>query len=110
VLRWDRGRRLKPVALQTAEAARLLGAMAERERMASWHLVAPDGEVRSAGAAFAPLLRELPGGRAPARVVEWMPGVTARAYGWIARHRSWFGGVITERAKARADALIGERS
>src|ERR671914_515493 len=61
VLAWDRRRRLRPVALQSEEAEGLLAQMPEEERMASWHLARPDGEVQSAGAAFPPLLRELPG-------------------------------------------------
>ncbi|MGH2986121.1 MAG: DCC1-like thiol-disulfide oxidoreductase family protein, partial [Solirubrobacterales bacterium] len=63
VLRGDRRRQLEPVALQDERARALLGAMPEAERMASWHLIGPDGSVASAGAAAAPLLRLLPGGR-----------------------------------------------
>src|SRR5918994_1679836 len=51
VLGWDRGRRLRPLALQDPEAERLLTGMNEEERMGSWHLVLPDGTVRSAGVA-----------------------------------------------------------
>src|SRR3954471_11521622 len=54
VLRLDRERRLRPVALQSPEAEALLPGMDAEERMASWHLVMPDGQVSSAGAAFDP--------------------------------------------------------
>ena len=50
-------------ALQDPEADELLGGMGEVREMASWHLVTADGRVYSAGAAFPPLLRLLPGGR-----------------------------------------------
>ena len=41
VLRWDRGERLRPVALQSPEADALLAGMPEDQQMASWHLVDP---------------------------------------------------------------------
>ncbi|TMK31333.1 MAG: DUF393 domain-containing protein [Actinobacteria bacterium] len=62
LLAWDRGGRLRAVALQHPEAERLLPGMDREQRMTSWHLVTPDGRVRSAGRAVAPLLRLLPGG------------------------------------------------
>ena len=86
-LRWDRSGRLRPVALQDPEADQLLGGMDEERKMASWHLVEADGRVYSAGAAFPPLLRLLPGGRPLAAVVGAFPGVTDRAYRHIARTR-----------------------
>jgi predicted DCC family thiol-disulfide oxidoreductase YuxK len=87
VLRWDRNRRLRPVALQDPEADALLGGMREEERMASWHLVAADGTVYSAGAAFPPLLRLLPGGRPLGALAAAFPGLTERAYQHVARTR-----------------------
>jgi predicted DCC family thiol-disulfide oxidoreductase YuxK len=87
VLRWDRGRRLRPVALQDPEADALLGGMREEEKMASWHLVTADGAVHSAGAAFPPLLRLLPGGRPLAALTDGFPGLTERAYRWVARRK-----------------------
>ena len=47
--------------------------------MASWHLVT-DGTVRSGGAAAAPLLRLLPGGRPLASIAAPAPGCSASAY------------------------------
>ncbi len=69
VLRWDRGRRLRPVALQDAEADVLLSEVEPELRMASWHLVDDDGTVRSGGDAAAPLLELLPGGGPAAAAV-----------------------------------------
>ena len=57
LLAWDRPGSLRPVALQSEEAERLLTGMPEEERLASWHLVDDDGTVRSAGAAFPGLFR-----------------------------------------------------
>ncbi len=62
VLAWDRRRRLRPVAIQSDEGQGLLADVPESERLDSWHLVLPSGEVRSAGAAAAPLAESAPGG------------------------------------------------
>jgi predicted DCC family thiol-disulfide oxidoreductase YuxK len=88
---WDRGERLRPVALQDPEAVVLLAGVGEAERMDSWHLVWPDGTRRSAGAALAPLLRLLPGGRAPAALFDAFPAAAEAGYRQIARHRSGLG-------------------
>jgi predicted DCC family thiol-disulfide oxidoreductase YuxK len=109
VLRWDTGGRLRPVALQDQEADRLLAGMGEEQRMASWHLVEPDGRVRSAGAAFAPLLQLLPHGRSLAPVFDRFPNATERGYRLVADHRNVFGRLVTPRAKRRADARIEQR-
>jgi predicted DCC family thiol-disulfide oxidoreductase YuxK len=89
LLRWDRAGRLRPVALQLAEADRLLPDLTPAERMASWHLIAPTGERHSGGSAVAELLRLLPGGRLPAAGFARFPRLTDRAYRWVAEHRSW---------------------
>ena len=91
VLRRDRAGRLEPLALQDPRAEALLADLSEEERMASWHLVSPKGERWSAGAAAPPLLRLLPGGRLPARLLAAAPELTARAYRFVARHRDVFG-------------------
>jgi predicted DCC family thiol-disulfide oxidoreductase YuxK len=109
LLRWDRRRRLEPVALQDERAPALLGTLEEEQRMASWHLVAPDGSVASAGAAAPGLLRLLPAGGPPATLAERFPAVVERAYAWVARNRGRLGRRLGERALARADARIAER-
>ena len=93
-LRWDRRERLRPVALQDPEADRLLGGMDAETKMASWHLVAPDGAVHSAGRAVEPLMRLLPGGRPFAAIAHAMPVLTDRAYGFVARHRAPLGRLV----------------
>lgn len=107
-LAWDRDRRLRPVALQDPEAGRLLGGMPQERRMESWHLVTPDGTVRSGGEALAPLLQMLPGGGPVAAVVARTPRLTDRSYRWVAANRSalsrrWPG---RERGRRRAEARI----
>jgi len=88
LLHWDRAVSLRPIALQRPEADDLLADLAPAERMASWHLISPTGARCSGGAAVAPLLRLLPGGRIPAAAFARFPRLTARGYEWVAAHRS----------------------
>ena len=90
------------VALQDRrEADRLLGPLDEQTRMASWHLVTADGGVHSAGRGLAPLLRLLPGGRLPARVVTAAQPWADAAYEFVAAHRSSLGRLVRARGQAR---------
>jgi predicted DCC family thiol-disulfide oxidoreductase YuxK len=109
VLAWDRRGALRPVALDSDEAERLLAGMSPEKRMASWHLVDSAGRVHSAGAAFPPLLQLLPGGRPLGALSTRAPRLTQRAYGFVAGHRSVWGRLITDGAKARADRRIAGR-
>jgi predicted DCC family thiol-disulfide oxidoreductase YuxK len=86
VLAWSRGR-LRPVEIQSEEGQRLLAPIPEDARLESWHLVTPDGELRSAGVAAAPLAAMLPGGRPLASIFRAFPRATERAYRWVATHR-----------------------
>ena len=79
--------------------------MPEAERLASWHLVLPTGEIRSGGAAAAPLARLLPGGRPIAAVFEALPGITDRAYRWVADHR----GTLARLVRASPDQRLRRR-
>jgi predicted DCC family thiol-disulfide oxidoreductase YuxK len=110
LLAWDRHRRLRPVAIQSADGQRLLADLSEAKRLSSWHLVAPEGRLRSAGAAAAPLLRTLPGGAPLAALLERFPSATEGAYAWVAAHRGRLGRLIPAAAKRRADARIRRRS
>jgi predicted DCC family thiol-disulfide oxidoreductase YuxK len=109
VLAWDRRSRLRPISLQSKQAERLLAGMTEEERMASWHLVGDDGQVRSAGAGIAPLLRLLPAGVPFAAVAARTPRLMERGYRLIAGHRSLWGKLVTDGAKRRADRRIAAR-
>jgi predicted DCC family thiol-disulfide oxidoreductase YuxK len=109
ILAWDRRRRLRPVALQDAEAGRLLAGMPRAEQMRSFHVVERDGRVHSAGAAVGPLGRRLPGGAPLVAVAAALPGVAERVYRLIADHRGSLGRPLSPRARARADARIESR-
>ena len=107
VLTWDRGRGLRPVALTSTEAVALLDGMPESERMASWHLV-NHPEIRSAGAAFSPLFRLLPGGAPLAMLTDRFPHAAERAYRFVADRRTAFGKSLTSSAKRWEDRVISE--
>jgi len=126
VLSWDREGRLRPVALGTEEANTMLAGMPEAEQMASWHLAQPrwqrnvaesatildhperDAPVWSAGAAFSPLFRLLPGGGPLARLTDRFPGAANRGYRWVADRRSAFGRPIPDAVRRWADRVISE--
>jgi predicted DCC family thiol-disulfide oxidoreductase YuxK len=108
ILGWDKHGRIRPVALQDQEADHLLPGMDPKTKMDSWHLVSPDGQVRSAGAAFAPLLRLLPRGTPMAALASTFPGTTERAYRWVSRHRDWLGRRLGTQACA-VDPATGRR-
>ena len=90
ILAWDRRHRLRPVAIQSDEGQGLLANVPKPGRLDSWHLVMPSGEVRSAGAAAAPLAALLPAGRPLAFLFRSFPGLTDRAYRRVAANRNRF--------------------
>jgi predicted DCC family thiol-disulfide oxidoreductase YuxK len=109
VLSWDRRGEVRPVPLGSPEADRLLSGMPREDQFASWHLVDGDGTVHSAGYGFPPLLRLLPVGGPLAAAAARVPDLTDRGYRWVAGHRSWWGKVVTQGAKRRADERINQR-
>lgn len=111
VLVWDRRRRLRPVPIESAEGERLLAGMDRDRRLASWHLAPPgDAPLASAGAAFPPLLRLLPGGTPLARASERLPGLTERAYFAVAGRRGALGHRLPDGVRRRAAELVTARS
>lgn len=94
VLIRDREGRLRPVRIQSEEGQRLLASIPEEDRLGSFHLVGPGGEVHSAGAAAAPLVRLLPRWRRLAPLFERFPGATERLYHLIAANRGALGRLL----------------
>jgi predicted DCC family thiol-disulfide oxidoreductase YuxK len=97
---------LRSLPLGTAEANRLLADLTIEERNASWHLIDDDGVRTSAGAALAPALALLPGGRIPAALLGQVPGPAERGYRWVADHRGFLGRFVPGRARRWADRVI----
>jgi predicted DCC family thiol-disulfide oxidoreductase YuxK len=106
VLAWDRHNRLAPRALQSAQAEALLSDLSPDERLASVHLISPDGERLSAGSVLAPLLRLLPTGTIPAFGIARLPRLTGRAYDWVANHRSQLSRAVPATMKRRASLRV----
>jgi predicted DCC family thiol-disulfide oxidoreductase YuxK len=109
LLRFDRAGRLRPIALQRPEADVLLADLDPVERMASMHVVSPDGTRMSAGAALPQLLRLLKCGRLPAAVCERFPRLTSAAYQWVATHRIGISRFVPGGLKKRAAEQVEER-
>ncbi|MGH2594550.1 MAG: thiol-disulfide oxidoreductase DCC family protein [Actinomycetota bacterium] len=91
IVAWDRAHRVRAAPLQGEEAARLLVDVAVDQRMASAHVVSPNGRVYSGGAMADPLLRSLPGGRPLAALARAMPRATEHAYRLVAGNRDRLG-------------------
>jgi predicted DCC family thiol-disulfide oxidoreductase YuxK len=100
VLRWDRRGRLRAVPIQGEEGDRVLADLSERDRLASWHLVAPGGRRYSGGAAVAPMARLLPAGAPVAVLADAFPRSADRLYRWVARNRDTLGRRLSEQACA----------
>ena len=98
LLRWDRDGRLRAASIQSEEGDRLLADLSEEDRLASWHLIAPDGRRYSGGAAAGPMARLLPAGAPVALLAETFPRTTDRVYRWVARNRDALGRRLGEQA------------
>jgi predicted DCC family thiol-disulfide oxidoreductase YuxK len=109
ILRWDRARRLRPLAIQSAEGQRVLAGMEPRLRLASWHAYDGQHTVSSGSEALPQLLARLPGAAPLAALAGRLPRLSAKAYGWVARNRTALSRPIPEASKRRARALIAER-
>jgi predicted DCC family thiol-disulfide oxidoreductase YuxK len=109
LLRRDRARRLRPLALQHPQAGELLADLSPEQRLQSWHLISPAGERLSAGAAVPAVLGLLPYGRAPAHVLARASALTELGYRWVAEHRTGLSGLVPRAAKARACELVRAR-
>ena len=97
VLRWSRDG-VEAVPIQSERATEALGDMAEAARMASWHLVLPDGSRFSAGAAVPELMRYLPGVRPLAPMARLLVRPIDVVYRLVARNRHLLGRLVGERS------------
>jgi predicted DCC family thiol-disulfide oxidoreductase YuxK len=109
ILAWDRGRSIVPVAITAPESAAFLADVEPARRLASWHFRDPGGSVFSAGAAFAPLLRLLPGGSPIAGLVSRFPRGVELVYRVVAGNRGLLGALVSNGAAARADRRLAAR-
>jgi len=92
--RWDRRGRLRFVPIRSAEGTELLRDVPQDRRLTSWHVVTPDGRVRSSGAAVPALASRLPLGGSIAWLARRFPAATERGYAWVARNRTRLGALL----------------
>jgi predicted DCC family thiol-disulfide oxidoreductase YuxK len=109
LLGWDRVGNLRPLAIQSAAGGALLETLDADARLASWHFVSPEGCLYSGGAAAAPLMRSLPGGRPLAFLAGLSPRATDALYRSVADNRTAPGRFLSRGAKTRARRRIDER-
>jgi predicted DCC family thiol-disulfide oxidoreductase YuxK len=98
--RWDRSAILSFRPIQGPDADELLGDMDLDTRLASWHLIEPDGSVWSAGAAIPRVLRYLPAGRPLAALTDATPAATERVYRLVVSNRERLGSLLGQDACA----------
>ena len=108
LLRWDRAHRLDAAPIQSTMGERLLGEMPPGDRLTSWHVIDGAGAVRSGGSGVPVVLAALPGGAGLAWVASRVPGMTSRAYEWVADHRGALGRLLPARSRAWAARVIAE--
>jgi predicted DCC family thiol-disulfide oxidoreductase YuxK len=106
----DRRRRIGALGFADAERRGLAAGIAPDELRRSWHAVDHRGRRFSAGAALAPLLERLPGGRLPARLAGMAPGLVDRAYWAVARRRGALGRLLPARLRERGERELRRRS
>jgi hypothetical protein len=109
VLVADRHGRLFPLGLGDPRTSQALAPLPPAVWNRSWHLVAPDDRVFSAGAAVPVLCALLPGFGGLGRLCGAAPDVTEWVYAWLVRHRGGIGHLVPGRLVARATAVLEQR-
>ena len=105
-VRRDHHHVLVTVPIQSPLGSELLADIDLRERLRSAHVVGDDGRRRSAGAAAAEVLGVLPRTQGLARLAHRLPSTTALLYRVVAKRRSGFGRLVSNKARLRADRLL----
>jgi len=110
LLRFDTRRRLLPVPIQGPDGGRLLGHLTPEERLASAHVVTPEGRVYSGGDAVVPIARELPGMAPVAAIARALAAPTRWGYRQVAANRTKLGKLVSNERRDRATrAIAGHR-
>jgi predicted DCC family thiol-disulfide oxidoreductase YuxK len=109
LLRWDRWRRLEPIAIQESEGQRLLAPVPGPERLRSAHVITASGEILSGAQGAPPLLRQLPAGRSLATLLEIAMPLTKLAYRLLTAARPAIGSILPAAWCNWATGLIATR-
>lgn len=94
LLRWDRRRRLEPIAIQESEGQRLLAPIPAPERLRSAHAIAANGVILSGARGAPAVLRQLPAGRPLAVLLEVAMPLTELLYGLVTAARPAIGSIL----------------
>ncbi|MDX6609419.1 MAG: DCC1-like thiol-disulfide oxidoreductase [Solirubrobacterales bacterium] len=109
LLRWDRSRRLYPLAIQDPEGQRLLAPIPEPERLRSAHVITAGGEILSGAEGAPALLRQLPAGRPLAALLAIAMPLTKLTYRLVTAARPAIGSILPAAWCRWATGLIAER-
>lgn len=106
LLRFDRDRRLRLIAIQSPEGERLLADVAPELRLESAHLIDGDGKLFSGGDAAAPIAAALPSLARTAPLLRRLSRPVNASYNLVAANREQFGRLVGSSSRERADREI----
>ncbi len=106
LLRFDRNRRLRLIAIQSPAGERLLADVAPELRLASAHLIDGDGQLFSGGDAAAPIAAALPSLAPAAPLLRRLSRPVNASYKLVAANREQFGRLVGSSSRERADRAI----
>jgi predicted DCC family thiol-disulfide oxidoreductase YuxK len=110
VVRLHTGAPLRMLPIQSTGGQTALASLPANERLASWHMLDERGQLFSGGDAFAPLLRDVPGARWLAPILERMPGVTGWVYRVVAGRRTTLARLIPRGYRRRARNRVARKA
>lgn len=108
-LRLDRRHRITTASIQDSLKTHLADIPADRV-LASFHVLQPRGQVRSAGQGLALLLRALPVTRPGGVLLGRAPRLAERMYSVVAGHRAQLARLLPERSKRAGRELVIRRA
>ena len=106
LLRFDRDRRLRLIAIQSQQGEHLLAAIPPELRLASAHLIDSDGRLYSGGEAAAPIAAALPSLARSAPLLRRLARPVNAGYNLVAVNREKFGRLVGSSSRERADRSI----
>ncbi len=106
LLRLDRDRRLRLIAIQSPLGERMLADVPTELRLESAHLIDADGTLLSGGAAAAPIAAALPSLARTAPLLRRLSRPVNGGYKLVAANREQFGRLVGRSSRERADQAI----
>ena len=106
LLRLDRDRRLRLIAIQSPLGERMLADVPTELRLESAHLIDADGTLLSGGEAAAPIAAALPSLARTAPLLRRLSRSVNGGYNLVAANREQFGRLVGRSSRERADQAI----